>query len=141
MWDDCDFERGMITLRGDIAKKGKTEYIPMNSTAKEILHSINKKSDYVFPNRDGGMRTDYRRISRRVKEKAGLPSDFRPLHGLRHNFASQLASSGQVDIYTLQRLLTHESPEMTHRYAHLAADDLKKASNVADDFFMQRAEK
>ena len=29
-WDDLDFERGFITLRGDVAKKKKTEIIPMN---------------------------------------------------------------------------------------------------------------
>ena len=39
--------------------------------------------------------------------------------GLRHVYASMLASSGQVDMYTLQKLLTHKSPAMTQRYAHL----------------------
>ena len=29
-WDDCDFEKKIITLRGESAKKGTTEYIPMN---------------------------------------------------------------------------------------------------------------
>jgi len=50
---------------------------------------------------------------RKIKEAAGLPKDFRALHGLRHVFASMLASSGQVDLYTLQKLLTHKSPGMT----------------------------
>ena len=51
-----------------------------------------------------------------------------PLHGLRHVFASTLASSGKVDMYTLQKLLTHKSPIMTQRYAHLRDDALKRAS-------------
>jgi integrase len=42
-----------------------------------------------------------------------------------------LASSGQVDMYTLQKLLTHKSPQMTQRYAHLRDETLKKASNLA----------
>jgi integrase len=42
-----------------------------------------------------------------------------------------LASSGKVDLYTLQRLLTHKSPVMTQRYAHLRDDILKKASALA----------
>ena len=66
-----------------------------------------------------------------IKRKAGLPDDFRPLHGLRHAFASGLASSGQVDLYTLQKLLTHKPPEMTQRYAHLRNETLKKALNLA----------
>lgn len=53
------------------------------------------------------------------------------MHGLRHTFASMLASSGEVDLYTLQRLLTHKSPTMTQRYAHLRDETLKKAANVA----------
>ena len=44
-----------------------------------------------------------------------------------------LAYSGKVDMYTLQRLLTHKSPQMTQRYAHLRDDVLKKASNLTSD--------
>ena len=132
-WDDCDFERAGITLRGEAAKKGKTEHIPMSAAARAVLESVERaESPYIFPGKDGGKRADFRRMARRVKEKAGLPDDFRPLHGLRHNFASRLASSGQVDMYTLQRLLTHESPQMTQRYAHLHDDALMRAASVAD---------
>jgi len=42
-----------------------------------------------------------------------------------------LASSGQVDMYTLQKLLTHKSPLMTQRYAHLRDEALKKAASLA----------
>ena len=77
----------------------------------------------------------------RVKKKAGLPEDFRPLHGLRHNFASRLASSGQVYMYTLQKLLTHESPQMTQRYAHLRDEALRRAASLADSLVLQKSEK
>jgi integrase len=70
-----------------------------------------------------------------------LPDDFRPLHGLRHTFASWLASSGEVDLYTLQRLLTHNSPQMTQRYAHLADEALQRAAAVADKLFLPVAER
>lgn len=133
-WEDCDFERDIITLRGSTAKKGKTEFIPMTAGAKCILESIKtRESDYVFPGRNGGKRSDFRRMARRVKEKAGLPEDFRPLHGLRHNFASRLASSGKVELYTLQKLLTHSSPQMTQRYAHLRDETMRKAATLADE--------
>lgn len=36
-------------------------------------------------------------------------------------------------MYTLQKLLTHKSPQMTQRYAHLRDDTLKKASSVIDE--------
>ena len=132
-WEDCDFERARITLRGEAAKKRKTEHIPMSAVARAVLEAVERtESPYIFPGKDGGKRADFRRMARRVKEKAGLPDDFRPLHGLRNNFASRLASSGQVDMYTLQRLLTHESPQMTQRYAHLHDDALMRAASVAD---------
>ena len=99
-WDDCDFENRMICLRGESAKKGKTEYIPMNDSARDILLRVTRtESSYVFPGKNGKKRTDISKIARRVRERAGLPADFRPLHGLRHNFASRLASSGRVDMY------------------------------------------
>ena len=131
-WDDIDFERGMIRLRGETAKKKKTDYVPLNDATKTILAQLTRtESPYVFPSpKTGGKREGFQRMARRVREKAGLPKDFRPMHGLRHSFASYLASSGQVDLYTLQKLLTHESPQMTQRYAHLADEALKRASNV-----------
>lgn len=137
-WEDIDFLRGFITLRGAVAKKRKTETIPLTDQARVILSRIHRtKSPYVFPGKDGGPRKGLRRMLARVKKKAGLPEDFRPLHGLRHTFASWLASSGQVDLYTLQRLLTHESPVMTQRYAHLADDRLRRAAAVADDLYQE----
>lgn len=53
------------------------------------------------------------------------------MHGLRHVFASTLASNG-VDLYTLQALLTYRSPAMTQRYAHLSNEHLRNAANVAN---------
>ena len=137
-WTDLDFERGFITLRGDVAKKGKTETIPMNDEARKVLEAIipTSASEYVFPGRyDDKPIANISPMLKRVREKAGLPDSFRPLHGLRHSFASWLASSGQVSMYELQKLLTHSSPQMTQRYAHLHDDALKKASSVAGQLF------
>jgi hypothetical protein len=50
-----------------------------------------------------------------------------------------LASSGEVDMYTLQKLLTHKSPLMTQRYAHLRDETLKKASELAGSMIEQVA--
>jgi site-specific recombinase XerC len=73
----------------------------------------------------------------RIKARAGLPYGFRPLHGLRHVYASMLASSGQVDMYTLQKLLTHKSPLMTQRYLHLRDEALRRAADLAGEMFDQ----
>jgi len=129
-WSDIDYERGFISLLDP--KGGVDQKIPLNDATKDLLNSHEKtESRYVFPGRGGRIRTDINKAVNLIKKKAGLPADFRPLHGLRHVYASMLASSGQVDMYTLQKLLTHKGPLMTQRYAHLQDETLKNASEVA----------
>lgn len=132
-WKHVDFERGFITLVDP--KGGKDQHIPLNDATRGLLNSIKriKGSPYVFPGRKGSQRVDINKALAEIKKEAGLSKSFRPLHGLRHVFASQLASSGQVDMYVLQRLLTHKDPRMTQRYAHLRDDALKKAANLAGE--------
>jgi integrase len=98
-WSDIDFERGFIHLRDP--KGQKNQKIPLNIPVRELLETHPKTSDYVFPGRDGQQRVSIAKPVRAIKEDAGLPQDFRPLHGLRHVYASMLASSGVVDMYTL----------------------------------------
>jgi integrase len=128
-WDDIDFRRGFITLKE--TKGGTDTTIPLSDPAREVLKGrIKTESHYVFPGRYGGKRTDIKRPLNKIRNRAKLPKGFRPIHGLRHVFASHLASSGEVDLYTLQRLLTHKSPTMTQRYAHLTDAALKRGANV-----------
>jgi integrase len=135
-WEDIDFQRGFIHIRNP--KGGRDQTIPLNDATRELLlNHPRTNSPYVFPGRGGAKRTDIKKQVNRIKQTAGLPKDFRALHGLRHTYASMLASSGQVDMYTLQKLLTHKSPLMTQRYAHLRDEALKKASNLAGDLIEQ----
>jgi len=135
-WDDIYLERGFIHLR--TPKGGQDQKIPLNPAAREVLKNHPKtESPYVFPGRGGRRRVDITKQVNRIKEAAGLPKDFRALHGLRHVYASMLASSGQVDLYTLQKLLTHKSPAMTQRYAHLRDEALRRASNLAGELVSQ----
>lgn len=134
-WQDVNFDKAYITLVDP--KPGQDQKIPMNDLARELLenHPKTGNSPYVFPGRGGRQRVTVSRHVNRIKKDAGLPKDFRPLHGLRHTFASALASSGQVDMYVLQKLLGHKTPEMTMRYAHLRDQALQRASNIACQIF------
>jgi len=130
-WNHIDFERGFINI---IDPKGTADQIiPLNDAARQLLknHPKMKKSPYIFPGRSGRLRTDINKAVNAIKKEAGLPEDFRPLHGLRHFFASGLASSGQVNLHTLSRLLTHKDVKTTQRYSHLRDDALKQASELA----------
>lgn len=146
-WSDLDFHRNNILLREP--KGGRNVVIPMSSQARQLLASLKtygcdkqsgsdkqarsgraSGSDYIFPGRGGGQRRDVRKQVNSIKIEAGLPEDFRPLHGLRHVFASGLVSSG-VEFQIVQRLLTHKGGTVTHRYAHIRDDALRAAAQLA----------
>jgi len=130
-WADIDFDRGFIFLRDPKGNKGQK--IPLNDGARQVLDAMPRVCDYVFPGKGGAQRVDINKAVNKIKKAAGIPDDFRPLHGLRHTFASMLASSGRVDIYTLQKLLTHKTPVMTQRYAHLRDEAMRQAADLAGD--------
>ena len=135
-WADIDFERGFIKIRDP--KGGMDQTIPLNDAARGVLKSLPRTgADFVFPRKAEGQRANMNHQIKGIKKRAGLPKDFRPLHGLRHHYASMLASSGKVDLYVLQKLLTHKSPIMTQRYAHLRDEALKKASNLVGELVNQ----
>jgi integrase len=137
-WHDVDFERGFINIRNP--KGGIDQKIPLNDAARGLLENYPRTgSQFVFPGKAGGQIKTVRKPTNRIKERAGIPKDFRALHGLRHVFASSLASSGQVDMYVLQKLMTHKDPKMTARYSHLRDNALKRASNLAGDIINQAA--
>lgn len=123
-WDDVDFERGIITLREP--KGGKTQTLPVSPQALEVLRSLEVRSPYVFPGKNGRQRTDFKGPWLRIRQAAGLPSNFR-FHGLRHHFASTLVSNG-VDLSIVQALLTHKDARTTQRYSHLKPGAMREAA-------------
>jgi len=136
-WKDIDFNQGFILIRKP--KGGIGQRIPLNADTRSVLESHPRTgSAYVFPGEDGGPRKEVRRAANKIKETAGLPESFRAIHGLRHVYASILASSGKVDLYTIQKLLTHKNPQMTQRYAHLRDETLRKASDLAGSLIKQQ---
>lgn len=129
-WSDIDLETGFIFIRSP--KGGKSVRIPINTSVRQVLECHpHCDSEYLFPGRDEGHRKEIRRFTNRIRQKAKLPDDFRPMHGLRHVFASQLASSGKVRLQIISELLTHKDIRTTMRYAHLTDERLKEASEIA----------
>jgi integrase len=131
-WKNVDLENGWIDLKD--TKGGKDTKLPISNDAMTILHDVKRMlpsptCPHVFPNRYGNQRTTIGNTWTRIKKSAKIPPEFR-FHGIRHTFASYLASSGKVSQYTLQKLLTHKTPQMTQRYAHLFDQTLKDGANV-----------
>lgn len=136
-WQRVDLKSKWIYL--DDPKSGEPEKIPLNELAYLVLKDQERfrpeKTDLVFPNRKDGKRTDIKRPWAKIKKDAGLPAAFR-LHDLRHQYASMLAASGEVDLYTIQKLLRHRSPTMTQRYAHLVDEARKRGTRTLEKIIL-----
>ena len=64
-WQDVDFHRGFIHIVNP--KGGKSQKIPMNLSARDLLKSIQKSDcEYVFPARNGGPRKDISKDARKI---------------------------------------------------------------------------
>jgi integrase len=61
-----------------------------------------------------------------IRKETGLGKDAR-LYDLRHTFAS-VGAGGGLSLPIIGRLLGHTQPRTTQRYAHLADDPLREAS-------------
>ena len=137
-WEHIDFENGFINIVGEEQegpKSSRDERIPLSPPVRELLEEIESgDSPYIFPGKDGVSRlTDINKQVNAIKKAANLPKDFRPLHGLRHTFASVAVSNG-VPLSHVQKLLTHKDPTLTQRYAHLEDEALKRAAEAVGSF-------
>ncbi len=132
-WNDVDLINRTMTCRN--TKNGKTLSFPLNNKAFEVITiAFNaKECNYVFPSSTGhNYYNGFSLAWARLKKRIGLDHRF---HNLRHTFASHLASSGKVNLYTLSNLLGHGDTNLTKRYAHLSSDAVKNANNVIDSIF------
>ena len=136
-WENVDVERRILTV--PLSKSGKARHIPLSDAALQVLVEIPRYSEWLFPSSqtDSHISTMYAEWDR-VREQAGL-KDVR-LHDLRHSFASFLVNSG-CSLYEVQKILGHQNPKVTTRYAHLAQDSLLRAANIVGEKLGEKGEK
>lgn len=120
-------------------KNGLPRTVLLNSMAKEVLAARKEKWDeknpYVFPTKTGlkvPHVTELRRSFRRACESAGICWKTFPIHGLRHSYAALVVSNGGT-LYECSQLLGHLDQATTMRYAHLASDALRKATEKVSE--------
>jgi len=128
-WQNVDMGRRILTV--PLSKSGKKRHIPLSDAALQVLESIPRSSEWLFPSprKNSHIRSIYLAWDR-ARTKAGL-KDVR-LHDLRHSFASFLVNSG-CSLYEVQKILGHQNPKVTTRYAHLAQESLVRAANMVGE--------
>lgn len=132
---DVDLRKGEIIIR--VGKGGKGRQVPFSTrTGQAVAHYLATRADRNNPDAPllialTGARLDRRRLTNQLQtlgKRAGVPN-VHP-HRFRHTCAIQLLRGG-CDVFSLQRILGHESLTTTRRYLAIAQIDVEAAHRKA----------
>jgi integrase len=127
-WEYLDAERGVLRLP---ESKTGSKTVSLNGPALAILDELPRidGNPYLFPSltRDEQHMVRVHDAWDAIRTAAGL-EDVR-LHDLRHSHASIGVSAG-ASLPIVGRLLGHTVPQTTQRYAHVAPDPVREASEL-----------
>lgn len=137
---NINFRSGYIRIRG---KGNKERIIPIGEYALYYLqfyldkvrkYSKNKKSKYVFLNREGQIisRQYFFKMVKQYALRANIDTPISP-HTLRHSFATHLIENG-ANLKEVQEMLGHSKIETTQIYTHLSTKRILSAY----DAFMKK---
>lgn len=131
-WDQFDLEKGVWTKPSHLTKQKKKEHLPLSDKALEVLQIIKELnhhgSSYIFPGKiDGRPLQEIKTFWRKVLKEEKLKNV--RIHDLRHTHASHLVSSG-LSLSVVGKLLGHTQVSTTQRYAHLADEPLRHATEL-----------
>jgi integrase/recombinase XerD len=121
-----DLENTLVTVKG---KGNKERTLPISYDMRKILFNWLKQHEFslVFPTRSGlgysymSALDDFKELCKELKI-TGVRTSF---HTLRHTFAYAYVKGGG-NVFALQRMLGHETLQMTRRYCELQIEDLQK---------------
>lgn len=132
--EDANLEQRHLKIRG---KGNKERIVPIGISVQRAIARYSTKyrtnpiyplSDNLFLNRDGVLLTPNRieSIIERYASKAGIQGVRASPHTFRHSFAVSYLRNGG-DVFTLQRILGHETLDMVRNYVNVAQYDLQEA--------------
>jgi integrase len=132
-WSETDLQRRTVILAD--TKTGRSMR-PLSHAAREVLRSLSRTGELVFPpTRGEGRMSGFRKLWNRIANLGPLPADVTP-HVLRHSFASLAGDLGYSEP-TVAALVGHKGHSITSRYMHsadavlLAAADAVAAETAA----------
>jgi len=137
-WASVDLDKARIIFEHHKTDKYGNKIIPLNAPALKVLTDLPRvpKNPYVIVGgKEGKHLINLQKPWRALRKTAQL-DDVR-LHDLRHSFASFAVGAG-ISLAIIGGLLGHRSVQTTARYAHLANDPLKQASDIVGGLFAPR---
>jgi integrase/recombinase XerD len=139
---DIDFERKVLTIRGDTSKSGRTRQVPLHSSTIMYLKDyLIARKQYTTPylfvssNKDKKLTLDgLKHLVKKLRQCSGVAFH---LHQLRHTFAVNFLKSSN-NIAKLKQLLGHKSISMTMSYLRcLPTEELRgDIENMSIDKFI-----
>lgn len=127
-WSDINLDNGYLRVIQEKTNSRLT--IPINDSLKNYLLDYGTESSKLFPSLDtDNKREKVRRRIQKILKDAGYLWERVGCHTFRHTFASHLVING-ASIYDVQKLLGHTSIIMTQRYAHLRAEETRRAVDL-----------
>lgn len=134
LWSHIDFNNKVWRKPENDSKTKLTPSVPLSDSAISLLRDMQKKSSsgYIFKSSVNPIKPvgEFRKSFNTIMKNANI-EECTP-HDLRRTFGSQLLLAG-VDIYTVSKLLGHNSVSTTERhYAFLNRETLHNAVNALD---------
>lgn len=134
-WEQFDKEPEVWCKPSAHTKQRKIHRIPLNPPALQLIERLRAKRQgpWLFPGQSGDEPVAVlRHVWDFVRERANLAKDEHGnearIYDLRHTFASVGAGNG-LGLPIIGKLLGHTQARTTQKYAHLADDPLRDATN------------
>jgi integrase len=125
-WNEVDLARRTAILAD--SKTGRSVR-PLSNAACDVLRSLTRSGDLVFPATRGDGRMDgFPKFWKRIAKLGELPTDITP-HTFRHSFASLAGDLGYSEP-TIAALVGHKGRTVTSRYVHAADAVLLAAADA-----------
>jgi integrase len=131
-WPQIDLKRRIWTKPSAHTKQKKEHIVAISEAALEILDKMKRAAGdddagFLFPGRKSGdhqhdLKQEWKGLCREAK-LSGVR-----IHDLRHTYASHLISDG-VPLAVIGKLLGHTQSQTTERYAHVANEVQRDATN------------
>jgi integrase len=123
-WEHLD--RGEPTLRIAHAKNGRSRKIPVTKSTLELLDSLPRLGERVFPITTNAFRLAWDRL----RARAGIKDSH--FHDLRHEAISRFFEKG-LNVPEVALISGHRDPRMLFRYTHpMRAEVIRKLETNSD---------